>query len=165
MQQSVSVVVALLMCASAPFAGAAESSNKNTESQISDVLVKEFRGLMSELIEQMKTDRRVPHDITPAEIKEKVDTAVETYSNAHVFDVNAAQAEKFKAAEFNDKENIQRLNKMIRALKDSKADLPITTVYAVKHLQAGDLKGARLELCVRLVQLNVDMAKRALREK
>jgi len=134
-------------------------SADDTEKSVSPVLIAEFKVVMADVFKLMKADRRLPHDLSDAEIKKKVDSATTAYQKLQIFDATAEEAKAFAAQKFDDAKNTQKLKEMLDFLKSTNIEMPTTTVYAMNQLKSGDLKGARLELCVRLVEFNVGTLK------
>ncbi|HYG74054.1 MAG TPA: hypothetical protein VEK08_03530 [Planctomycetota bacterium] len=127
--------------------------------QHSELLIKTYRKIMMEVFELMKTDRRLPPTSTESDINARIDATVENLKKTDFFKVTAEQQKKFEAGEFNDAENNERLQEMIKFLQGTKIEMPAPTVYSIQEFQAGRLKGAELEVCRRLVALNVEKLK------
>ncbi|HEY3322557.1 MAG TPA: hypothetical protein VGP72_19005 [Planctomycetota bacterium] len=125
----------------------------------SGVLMDEARVVIGEILELQKSDRRLPHDISAEEIRKRLDTAISNLKKAGVFDVSAAQEERFKKGTFDDADATTRLKAAIKILQSINVDMPVTTVYAMRQLEGGKLRGARLEICARLAEHNIEQLK------
>jgi len=121
----------------------------------SETLIAPAREMLNEIFVNMKSERRLPPTITDSELAARVNTNIDALKGMHIFDATPEQEAAFKKGAFDDKKNLEQLGSMIEFLKKSKTDLPATTVYAMRHFDAKDLKGVRLEMCVRAVNYNV----------
>jgi len=128
----------------------------------SPLLMQHYRQIMTDVFELMKSDRRMPPTISDAEIKEKVETTVENLKKLKFFDATGEQEKKFQAGTFDDLQNTERMAEMIKYLKGTKIEMPAPTVYAMTEFNAARLKAAPLEVCKRLVELNVTKLKNVL---
>jgi hypothetical protein len=141
----------LLITSAALFAGEEPQTGKAA----SETLLAQAREMLNEIFANMKSERRLPPTITDAELAAHVQSGLDMLKRTHSLDVTPAQEEAFKKGEFDDERNLEQLGQAVTYLKKSKTDLPAQTVYAMRHYEAKDLKGARLEMCLRLVQYNV----------
>ena len=146
------LLAALLLFSSAPlFAGEEPETGKIA----SETLLAQAREMLNEIFANMKSERRLPPTITDAELAAHVQSGLNMLKRTHSLDVTPAQDESFKKGDFDDERNLDQLGQAITYLKKSRTDLPAQTVYAIRHYEAKDLKGARLEMCLRVVQYNV----------
>jgi hypothetical protein len=143
----------LLITSVALFAG--EKPDSESGKAASETLLTQAREMLNEIFENMKSERRLPPTITDAELAKRVQANLDMLKSTHSFDVTPAQEEAFKKGEFDDARNLEQIGQAISDLKKSKIDLPAQSVYAMRHYEAKDLKGARLEMCLRVVQYNV----------
>ena len=146
-------MVVLLACAGLN-AGEAPVPAENGTSP-SESLLAPAREMLNEIFVNMKSERRLPPTITDAELAARVSTNIDALKGMHIFDVTPAQDAAYKKGVFDDEKNLEQLGTMIEFLKKSKTDLPATTVFAMRHFDAKDLKGVRLEMCTRVVNYNV----------
>lgn len=146
------LLAAFLLISSAALFSAEEP---DTGKVASETLLVQAREMLNEIFSNMKSERRLPPTITDDELAKRVQASVDMLKNTHSFDVTPAQDEAFKKGEFDDAGNLEQLGQAVTYLKKSKTDLPAQTVYAIRHYEAKDLKGARLEMCLRVVQYNV----------
>lgn len=144
----------VLICAASLRAGEAPIPPETGKTP-SATLLSQARDMLNEIFSNMKSEHRLPPAITDGQFAARVDANVEMLKSIHIFDVTPAQETAFKNGEFNDAANLEQLGALLKYLKDMKADLPAQTVYAMRHFEAKDLKGARLEMCLRAVSYNV----------
>ena len=149
-------MVRALTCGIAVFLLGAAVCLRGAETETSETLLAPAREMIAEIFENMKSERRLPPNLTPEQLKARSDASIDTLKKMKILDVSVEQEKKFKKGEFDDAENLKNLGEMIALLKKSETDLPAQTVFAIRHYEAMDLKGARLELCRRIVSFNVE---------
>ncbi len=153
----------VLLCAAALRAGEAPTPSETGKAP-SETLLTQARDMMNEIFDNMKSERRLPPTTTDSELAARVTTNIDMLKATRIFDVTPAQDEAFKKGAFDDGRNLEQLGAMIEYLQKKKIDMPAQTVYAIRHYEAKDLKGARLEMCVRVVNYNVSKLRALLGE-
>lgn len=150
----------LLLIGSYATPSTAEEAKAATEKVVSNSLLKELEAIIDELIKDGVATGRNMDGMTPEQLKEKLSEHFKPFIT-----VSSVQEEKFQNGNFEDAINGEKMEAFIKQMYELKIDLPKPTQLFIKEFKQNQLKGARLEIAVRMNQMVIDKVRAALEKK
>jgi hypothetical protein len=113
----------------------------------SPTLKKQFEKLAGEILKNK--DDKVPPGVTEADLKKAI---LDHAQSTGVMKVTADEEKALAGGKFDDEKNAAKMKESINILLKKEAPVSLAMMFAINKFQAGELKGAMLEACTRMMQ-------------
>ena len=148
--------------------GALESTAKSFRFEkgivVSTVLTAHFVDLMKRMVSQIKESGELGKSPSDEDIKTKViDPVFEGLTADHTLEVTKAQERNFAADTYLEESNQKILNELCSFTDVFKTEKPVATKFIIAEQKAGHLKGADVEVAIRILKWSLNKMKESLK--
>ncbi len=131
---------------------------------VSTVLSSHFADMMKRMVDQIKTSGELGKDPTDDVIKLKaLDPVFTGLTSEHALEVTKPQERDFVAGKFLEESNQKILNDLCSFIEVFKTEKPVAAKFVIAEQKAGKLKGADVEVGIRIMKWSLNKLKESLK--